>query len=273
VSIRGTCFFALGLLARSPAGRRHLARLGWDAPRDASRTSIAVPQNCTSLFMWPPSGASDVCPLTQTPRASPLQRLLARRRDKMPLEWREVLRFVADLSNHITQKEAHASLNKLRSSKPELFEEPVLLMYVHALLEKYSYRLALRQFVLNSFDRATLTDEVLDTLRMEDEEEQGTRLGPRLPTGRELRRRRSSPSIPSFTASVQSLNAAMTSGVSRMSSMQNVLAGGNMGDHRSTMRMNAHNDPIDRTVLLKRNRKRSAFSEKTIVVGAPEAVV
>eukprot|EP00644_Phytophthora_capsici_P000058 jgi/Phyca11/559789/estExt2_Genewise1.C_PHYCAscaffold_40097 len=160
VSIRGTCFFVLGLLARSPAGRRHLARLGWDAPRDASRTSIAVPQNCTSLFMWPPSGSSTPCPLTQTPGASPLQRLLIRRRDKMPNEWREVLRFVADLSNHITQKEAHASLNKLRSSKPELFEEPVLLMYVHALLEKYSYRLALRQFVLNAFDRATLTDEV-----------------------------------------------------------------------------------------------------------------
>ncbi|KAG6610312.1 Protein required for meiosis [Phytophthora cinnamomi] len=197
-------------------------------------------------------------------------------RDKMPNEWREVLRFVADLSNHITQKEAHASLNKMRSSKPELFEEPVLLMYVHALLEKYSYRLALRQFVLNAFDRATLTDEVLDTLRIEDREEQGNQTRQRVPTGRELRRRRSSPSIPSFTASVQSLNAAMqaTSGVSRMSSMQNGLnTGGNMGDHRSTMRLNAHNDPIDRTVLLKRNRKRSAFSEKTIVVGAPEAAV
>ncbi|KAF1777153.1 Rapamycin-insensitive companion of mTOR, domain 4 [Phytophthora cactorum] len=265
VSIRGTCFFVLGLLARSPAGQRHLARLGWDAPRDASRTSIAVPQNCTSLFMWPPSGSSTPCPLTQTPRASPLQRLLIRRRDKMPNEWREVLRFVADLSNHITQKEAHVSLNKL----------PVLLMYVHALLEKYSYRLALRQFVLNAFDRATLTDEVLDTLRIEDEEEQG-QTRQRVPTGRELRRRRSSPSIPSFTASVQSLNAAMqaTSTVSRLSSMQNVLStGGNMGDQRSTMRLNAHNDPIDRTVLLKRNRKRSAFSEKTIVVGAPEAAV
>ncbi|ETO72123.1 hypothetical protein F444_11641 [Phytophthora nicotianae P1976] len=275
VSIRGTCFFVLGLLARSPAGQRHLARLGWDAPRDASRTSIAVPQNCTSLFMWPPSRSPTPCPLTQTPHASPLQRLFIRRRDKMPNEWREVLRFVADLSNHITQKEAHASLNKLRSSKPELFEEPVLLMYVHALLEKYSYRLALRQFVLNAFDRATLTDEVLDTLRIEDEEEQG-QTRQRVPTGRELRRRRSSPSIPSFTASVQSLNAAMqaTSSVSRLSSMQNVLStGGNMDDQRSTMRLNAHNDPIDRTVLLKRNRKRSAFSEKTIVVGAPEAAV
>ncbi|POM80870.1 Cytosolic regulator Pianissimo [Phytophthora palmivora] len=276
VSIRGTCFFVLGLLARSPAGRRHLSRLGWDAPRDASRTSIAVPQNCTSLFLWPPSRSSTPCPLTQTPRASPLQRLLIRRRDKMPNEWREVLRFVADLSNHITQKEAHASLNKLRSSKPELFEEPVLLMYVHALLEKYSYRLALRQFVLNAFDRATLTDEVLDALRIEDEEEQGSQSHQRVPSGRELRRRRSSPSIPSFTASIQSLNSAMqaTSGVSRMSSIQSGLStGGNIGDTRSTMRLNAHNDPIDRTVLLKRNRKRSAFSEKTIVVGAPEASV
>lgn len=276
VSIRGTCFFVLGLLARSPAGQRHLARLGWDAPRDASRTSIAVPQNCTSLFMWPPSGSSTPCPLTQTPRNSPLQRLLIRRREKMPNEWREVLRFIADLSNHITQKEAHASLNKLRSSKPELFEEPVLLLFAHALLEKYSYRLALRQFVLNAFDRATLTDEVLDTLRTEDEEEHGNPSRPRVPTGREMRRRRSSPSIPSFTTSVQSLHAAMQarSSVSRLSSMQNGFnTGGNMGDQRLTLRLNAHNDPIDRTVMLKRNRKRSTFSEKTIAVGAPEAVV
>ncbi|KAI9907033.1 hypothetical protein PsorP6_003890 [Peronosclerospora sorghi] len=273
VSIRGTCFFVLGLLARSPAGRRHLARLGWDAPRDASRTSIAVPQNCTSLFVWPPSGSSCPCPLTQTPMSSPLQRLLIRRRDKLPNDWREVLRHVADLSNHITQKEAHASLNKLRSSKSDLFEEPVLLMYVHALLEKYSYRLALRQFVLNAFDRATLTDEVLDTLRLEDEEEQGNQTHQCVPTGRHHRQRRSSPSFPSFTASVQSLNSAMqvTSGVSRMSSINNTRFGG--GDQRSTLRVNTHNDPIDRTVLLKRNRKRSAFSEKTIVVGAPEAVV
>ncbi|KAL8025270.1 putative armadillo-like helical, rapamycin-insensitive companion of mTOR domain, Pianissimo family [Plasmopara halstedii] len=274
VSIRGTCFFVLGLLTRSTAGRRHLARLGWEAPRDASRTSIAVPQNCTSLFMWP-SESSTPCPLTQTP-ASPLQRLLIRKRDKMPNEWREVLRFVADLSNHITQKEAHASLNKLRSSKPELFEEPMLLMFAHALLEKYSYRLALRQFVLNAFDRVVLTDDVLDNLRMEDEEEQSNQIRPRVPNGRTLRRRRSSPSIPSFTTSVQSLNAAMqaTSSVSRLSSMQNGFnTGGNLGNQRPTVRINAHNDPINHTVMLKRNRKRLIFSEKTIAVGAPEAVV
>ncbi|TDH70536.1 uncharacterized protein CCR75_005144 [Bremia lactucae] len=276
VSIRGTCFFVLGLLARSSAGHRHLARLGWDAPRDTSRTSIAVPQNCTSLFMWPSSGPSMRCSLTQTPRASPLQRLLSHRRDKMPNGWREVLRLIADLSNHITQKEAHASLNKLRSSKPELFEEPVLLLCAHALLEKYSYRLALRQFVLNAFDRAMLTDEVLDALRIEDDDELGNQSHQCVPIGRQLRRRQSSPSIPSFTSSVQSLNAAMqaTSSVSRLSFMQNVLnTGSTMGDQRPTMRSNTQNDPIDRTVLLKRNRKRSAFSEKTIAVGAPEAVV
>ncbi|RLN57857.1 hypothetical protein BBJ29_002171 [Phytophthora kernoviae] len=205
------------------------------------------------------------------------------RRDKLPNEWREVLRYVADLSNHITQKEAHASLKKLHGAHPELFEEPVLLMYVHALLEKYSYRLALRQFVLSAFDRATLTDEVLDILRAEDEAElssdtPGGYRGAKVPAARELRRRRSSPSIPSFTASVQSLNAAMQATSSRMSSVQNGFNGGaNMGmgggDYRSTIRLNAHNDPIDRTVLLKRSRKRLAFSEKTIVVGAPEAVV
>lgn len=303
VSIRGTCFFVLGLIARSAPGRRSLLRLGWDAPQDAS-VSIAVPQNCNSLFVWPTMAMRPTCalpselstltmagessdssnchnncpqsPLTQTPR-SVLQTLLT----KVPPEWREVLRHVADLSNHITQKEAHSSLSKLRASKSPLFEEPRLLLYVHALMEKYTYRLAFRQFLLNAFDRAALTDEVLDALRVPDDqtnEEDGRRNGEESSFTRELTRRRSSPSIPSFTSSVQSLSSAMqSSSNARMSSAAMMSGFGGGLDGRASMRMTAtathHADPIDRTVLLKRNRKRVPFSEKTIVVGAPEAVI
>lgn len=302
VSIRGTCFFVLGLISRSSSGRRNLSRLGWDAA-NVSQSSISVPQNCNSLFVWPHHAAatttsssssagestsvtSRVSPVTQTPH-SPLQVLLT----KVPPEWKEVLRLVADLSNHITQKEAHSSLNKLRTAKPALFEEPMLALYVHALLEKYSYRLALRQFVLIAFDRAVLTDDVLESLH----EGYKTKAGVRVPHPREVLRRRSSPSIPSFTSSIQSLNSAIqntgrlsmapSGGMSSMtgasgagsfmlarSSSSSGLGGIASSDNRSTFRMNNH-EPIDRAVLLKRNRKRVAHSEKTIVVGAPEAVV
>ncbi|KAF1332164.1 Protein required for meiosis, partial [Globisporangium splendens] len=279
VSIRGTCFFVLGLISRSTSGRRDLSQLGWDAA-NVSQSSISVPQNSNSLFVWPRPSSNEVanktCPVTQIP-TSPLQALLS----KIPPEWRELLRLVADLSNHITQKEAHSSLNKFRASKPELFEEPMLLLYVHALLEKYSYRLALRQFVLNAFDRAVLTDEVLESIS----DGYKTSTGVRVPHPRELLRRRSSPSIPAFTASIQSLNSAIQN-TGRMSSTNGMSMGGppsfmartstglglTGGDGRSTFRMNNH-EPIDRAVLLKRNRKRVAHSEKTIVVGAPEAVV
>lgn len=281
VSIRGTCFFVLGLVSRSTPGRRHLSRLGWDAARD-SKCSIAVPQNPNALFGWPTSQSAASAPvysITQTP-TSPLQILLSR----SPSEWKDVLRFVADLSNHITQKEAHSSLHKLRTTKPELFEEPMLLLYVHALLERYNYRLALRQFVLNSFDRCVLTDEVLDSLSDGTDGSGGyrTSTGVRVPHPRQLLRRRSSPSIPSFTASIQSLNAAMQNS-NRMSVANGAGGGGflarastangsGMADPRGTVRLQ-HHEPIDRTVLLKRNRKRVANSEKIIVVGAPEAVV
>lgn len=287
VSIRGTCFFVLGLISRSTSGRRNLSRLGWNAA-NVLHSSISVPQNCNSLFVWPrPSNTeleSKISPVTQTP-TSPLQVLLS----KVPPEWKEILRLVADLSNHITQKEAHSSLNKLRTSKAELFEEPMLALYVHALLEKYNFRLALRQFVLNAFDRAVLTDEVLDSLR----DGYKTKTGVRVPHPRELLRRRSSPSIPAFTSSIQSLNSAIQN-TGRMSMANGASMGGGSGqpsfmlarsssssglgiasgggDGRSTFRMNNH-EPIDRAVLLKRNRKRVAHSEKTIVVGAPEAVV
>lgn len=301
VSIRGTCFFVLGLIARSTSGRRSLLRLGWDAPQDGG-VSIAVPQNCNSLFVWPTTSSGSQlppevaaltsagestdstaasynnapqCPLTQTPR-SLLQTLLT----KVPPEWREVLRHVADLSNHITQKEAHASLSKLRSSKSPLFEEPRLLLLVHALMEKYTYRLAFRQFLLNAFDRAALTDEVLDSLRFSDDQSDGDSTAAENSSSfsRELTRRRSSPSIPSFTSSVQSLSSAMqSSSNARMSSVASLSGFGGGMDGRTSMRVTAagahHGDPIDRTVMLKRNRKRVPFSEKTIVVGAPEAVI
>ncbi|DBA03145.1 TPA: hypothetical protein N0F65_003865 [Lagenidium giganteum] len=277
VSIRGTCFFVLGLISRSAAGRRSLSRLGWDSPRD-SRVSISVPQDCNSLFVWPKatnnSDEKPICPVTQTP-SSPLQTLLS----KVPPEWKEVLRYVADLSNHITQKEAHASLNKLKAAKSTLFEEPMLLLYVHALLERYNYRLALRQFVLNAFDRAVLTDEVLDSVR-EGAAGYKTNTGARIPNPRELLRRRSSPSIPSFTASVQSLNAAIQtnarlSTASSLGIRASAVPGttGTEVDNRTTVGMQQLNERMDRTVLLKRNRKRTPFSERTIVVGAPEAVV
>ncbi|TMW68659.1 hypothetical protein Poli38472_006127 [Pythium oligandrum] len=268
VSIRGTCFFVLGLISRSSAGRRNLSRLGWDTARD-SQCSISIPQNCNTLFTWPKppaSGASSaVCKVTHTP-SSHLQALLS----KVPAEWKEVLRYVADLSNHITQKEAHASLNKLRASKSHLFEDPMLLLYVHALLERYNYRLALRQFVLNAFDRAVLTDEVLDSL---NEDGYRTSSGARVPHPRDTLRRRSSPTIPAFTASVQSLNAAIQ-GNGRMSAANGLglRASSVLGDPRASVRMTPA-EPVDRVVLLKRSRKRNAFSEKTIVVGAPEAVV
>ncbi|KAJ0409015.1 hypothetical protein ATCC90586_005199 [Pythium insidiosum] len=273
VSLRGTCFFVLGLVSRSSAGRRHLARLGWNPAREP-RCAIAVPQNCHALFGWPATPGA-VCQVTHPP-ASPLQPLLRR----VPPAWTDVLRHVADLSNHITQKEAHAALNKLRQAKSPLFEEPRLLLYVHALLERYSYRLALRQFVLNAFDRAVLTDDVLDSmaaLSADGSEDAGARKTSMLPpppttttaTGvTPTLRRRSSPTIPAFTASVQSLNAAIQ-GPSRLSA-----AGLRASAAASTLAMpTTAAQPVDRLVLLKRHRKRSTASEKTIVVGAPEAVV
>lgn len=313
VSIRGTCFFVLGLISRSSSGRRDLSRLGWNAA-NVSLSSISVPQNCNSLFVWPrppvsPSptvtlsslsasvasddsaGLAKASPVTHAP-SSPLQLLLT----KVPPEWREVLRLIADLSNHITQKEAHSSLNKMRTSKAALFEEPMLALYAHALLEKYNFRLALRQFVLIAFDKAVLTDDVLDSLR----DGYKTVTGVRVPHPRELLRRRSSPSIPSFTSSIQSLNSAIqNSGRMSIASGGGALGMGNAGagmagsgsfmlarsssssglgslvggdGGRSTFRMINH-EPLDHAVLLKRNRKRVAHSEKTIVVGAPEAVV
>jgi rapamycin-insensitive companion of mTOR len=341
VTIRGTCFFILGLISRSKAGRHYLSKLGWNASRD-SRASIAVPQDSNALFVWPgmknpsnsisplaikSSNAQSVsdeidpietdtfsqdpsiggnmildafqkpqdssmqhqeiqkitCPVTKTPN-SPLQILLS----KVPDEWKDLLRYVADLSNHITQKEAHSSLSKMKASKPELFEDPMLLLYVHALLEKYQFRLALRQFILNAFDRAVLSDEVLDTISNNDyvamtttsitsetsnistESDNSTTTATRVPHPKEVLRRKSSSAIPVFTTSIQSFSAAAMQASGRISSFAGAVP--KISGERGGLNSHYKKDNLDRGVL-PRNRKRTVYSEHTIFVGAPEATV
>lgn len=291
VSVRGTCFFVLGLVSRSGSGQRSLAQLGWVSPRE-SNVAISIPQDCTSLFLWPPAPVMENKadptestkkgePVTITPSSS-LQSLLT----NVPSEWREILRLIADLSNHITQKDAHSGINKLKTTKPHLFEDPKLLLYVHALLEKYTYRLVLRQFILNAFDRAVLTNEVLEMVLNIRKKVDSS-----FETERNGTRRRSSPSIPSFTSSIHSFNAAMNSNVANRFSVVNGLGGypipsSNLlpnamgGDFVSDLRNTSgrsstwkNQDRDGRTVVLKRNRKFSVTAERKIFVGAPEAAV
>ena len=157
LSIRGTCFYVLGLISRSPQGRRYLQAHNWLSPQDMHST-VAVPSDIAQLFKAPKEafagGPADITEVVSSTLPLPLLRP----------EWKEVLKCVGNLSSHITQKEAHASLNRLKSTKAELFELPELKMHVLRLMESYNFRLPARQFLHSLFDKAVFTPEVWSTI-------------------------------------------------------------------------------------------------------------
>ncbi|KDO20660.1 hypothetical protein SPRG_13413 [Saprolegnia parasitica CBS 223.65] len=184
LSLRGTCFFVLGIIARSAPGKRALAKYGWDTPRDA-RAMIAVPSKPETLFAWPAGTPPSPASMVDLKASFEAPSYKAAPRGK------EILRLVGDLSSHITQKEAGAALNRMKNMYPDLFEDTALALSAHTLLSRYHYRLTARQFVFNLFEKADLTNAALD-IHLHKPTPVATR-------------RRSSVSAPSLSSTIQSL--------------------------------------------------------------------
>ncbi|RHY26662.1 hypothetical protein DYB32_007416 [Aphanomyces invadans] len=196
LSLRGTSIFALGLISRSSAGRRALSQAGWIAPR-GSNVSIAVPNNVASLFEWPS--------VSHTPFPSELVDLSTSfvspnfiKSGKASAKAKEILRLIGDLSSTISQKEAGASLNRMKGAHPELFEDTETALAAHTILARYHYRLSARQFVMNLFEKADLSNASLNQYLYQGEESAQV-----VPQGG--RRRRSSVNAPSLSSTIQSL--------------------------------------------------------------------
>ncbi|RHY10966.1 hypothetical protein DYB25_011876, partial [Aphanomyces astaci] len=196
LSLRGTSLFVLGLIARSSAGKRALSHAGWAVPRDPL-ASVAVPNSVATLFVWPtatPPYPSDLVDVSFKPFVSPHFVKSA----KTTAKTKEILRLVGDLSSTISQKEAGASLNRMKGSHPELFEDTETALAAHTILARYHYRLSARQFVMNLFEKADLSNAALNSFLWQGEDPQQA-----APQGG--RRRRSSVSAPSLSSTIQSL--------------------------------------------------------------------
>ncbi|OQS07508.1 hypothetical protein THRCLA_00484 [Thraustotheca clavata] len=196
LSLRGTCYFVLGIISRSISGKRALAKYGWDTPRNP-RSMIAVPSKSSALFNWPTSLPPSSATMVELNASfeSPTYKSKASPRSL------EVLRLVGDLSSHITQKEAGAALNRMKNAYPELFEETELALAAHTLLLRYHYRLTARQFVFNLFEKADMSNTALNMYLWKGSMEKSTESQPPPP----ISRRRSSVSAPSLSSTILSL--------------------------------------------------------------------
>lgn len=140
-SIKGTCFYVLGLMACTRSVAKALDNLGWECQRNMN---IAVPKNLTetSLFRLSSWATAEPWPL-QSPQGLIAEEVAGKR---------EILEYISSLSNNITTDKALTNLKRLAGvEKSPLLKDPRLLFDAMRLLEVYSFRLPVRRFIYQIF--------------------------------------------------------------------------------------------------------------------------
>ena len=78
-----------------------------------------------------------------------------------PLQAR-ILKLASDLGNTVLTKRAAADLYSIKSKSPEQFTSVALFRKVMVILEYHNFRLPVRRFVIDLFDKSVMRRVVLD---------------------------------------------------------------------------------------------------------------
>ena len=160
MTMRGTAFFVLGLISRSLHGMEILAEHGWIAATDHLGRSLGycLPPTLESLLLIKP----------QESAAHGAAKAPARRRkraqsstDPDPMHAR-ILSTVLNLCNAVLAKKAAGELVRIKGKNPEQFTSIALFRKVMGILESYSFRLHVRRFVIDLFDKGIMRRIILD---------------------------------------------------------------------------------------------------------------
>ncbi|OAD74296.1 hypothetical protein PHYBLDRAFT_111901, partial [Phycomyces blakesleeanus NRRL 1555(-)] len=155
LSLKGTCYYVLGLISKTKQGMELLSELGWEGvlgPHGGAE-GLCVPLNLRvflTIRNWKYSAG-----LPQPPRLP-----LSATRDPIASD---ILKNIGDMSNHIMANEASKNLAKLRQRYPESFQRVDLYYAVCQLLGSYHFRSPVRKYVLEIFDMR-FTPELLQGL-------------------------------------------------------------------------------------------------------------
>ncbi|SAL99279.1 hypothetical protein [Absidia glauca] len=165
LSLKGTCFYVLGLIAKTQQGVEILGELGWESVLgpNGNPEGLCVPLNLQGFLTirnWQYTPAlSDPPQLPQTIIDDDV--------------CSDILRNIGDMSNHILANEASKNLAKLRQKHGDYFKNVQLYYSVCQLLGSYHFRSPVRKYILEAFDMR-FTPELLQeldglALKMEDQ--------------------------------------------------------------------------------------------------------
>ncbi|KAF9137084.1 hypothetical protein BGX30_010572, partial [Mortierella sp. GBA39] len=144
LSIKGTCFYVLGLLCKTTQGVEILEDYGWQGilHLDRSPRGLCLPKDL-GRFLEVPRWAlfkEDIPKL-----------VLSLTTEGNAVE-KEILRATGELGNHILTNGASKNLAKIKSEHPNAFTSLVLYTNVLDMLAHYHFRLPVRRFILGLFD-------------------------------------------------------------------------------------------------------------------------
>lgn len=159
MTTRGTAFFVLGLISRSLHGMEILTEHGWTAAIDHSGRSLGycLPPHLDDIFSFKSPKAyrpPDAMPSTLRPRQ-------ITETDEDPMQ-AHILSLAGDLGNTVLTKRAASDLLGIKSKVPDLFTSVPLFCKIMAILEKHNFRLHVRRFLIDLFDKTVMRRMVLE---------------------------------------------------------------------------------------------------------------
>ncbi|KAK3811657.1 MAG: Rapamycin-insensitive companion of mTOR, N-term-domain-containing protein [Linnemannia gamsii] len=144
LSIKGTCFYVLGLLCKTTQGVEILEDYGWQGILHLDRTprGLCLPKDL-DRFLEIPRWAS--FKLDMPKLVLPLS-------TEGNVVEKEILRATGELGNHILTNGASKNLAKIKAEHPNTFTSLALYTSVLDMLAHFHFRLPVRRFILGLFD-------------------------------------------------------------------------------------------------------------------------
>ena len=171
MSLRGTAFFVLGLISRSVHGLEILSEFGWDSNTTNMGVSLGlcVPKDLRKFFSYQPWKHEKVADIIMTESQRSIVASASKDDDIVN---QRILELIIDLGNTVLQKRAMTELMHIKAKKVPGFRQPALFKKIMALLESHHFRLQVRHFVAELFDRTVLRKIVFEE-DSDDEVESG----------------------------------------------------------------------------------------------------
>ncbi|KAJ1038031.1 hypothetical protein NDA10_005530 [Ustilago hordei] len=151
LSVRGTCFFVLGLISSTNSGAEVLQDYGWQSvctPLGAPM-GLCIPDDINRLMSLPRWKVDKVPDLSYLELAEP-----------ETLVVNKIITSIANLGNSILATNASRSLSKLKAKHKSAFKDMSVLARALELMDHFYYRLSVRRYIWELFD-VSLDEDVI----------------------------------------------------------------------------------------------------------------